>query len=140
MTPAPRSRWCPLPYKSNEDRTRCKNRSYHKRYATPEGRIRILINEARRRAKRINQEFEEEIRDELQFIPAKCPLKETELSLEGGRDNSPSIDRIDSSKGYVRGNVWFISDRANRLKGNGSLEEWELIIKNWRAHVDSKKV
>lgn len=36
----------------------------------------------------------------------------------GARDNSPSIDKIVPSKGYVKGNVRVISWRANRLKSD----------------------
>lgn len=31
-------------------------------------------------------------------------------------DNSPSLDRIIPQKGYVKGNIWVISQRANRIK------------------------
>ena len=36
---------------------------------------------------------------------------------------SKSLDRIDSSQGYVKGNVIIISWRANRLKNNATLED-----------------
>ncbi len=44
------------------------------------------------------------------------------------RDNSPTIDRIDSDKGYVKGNVCIMSYRANMIKNCGSLEEHEKIV------------
>jgi hypothetical protein len=51
-------------------------------------------------------------------------------------DNSYSLDRIDSNKGYVKGNVWVISRRANVIKNNATLEELELLTNNlkkfWR--------
>ena len=39
------------------------------------------------------------------------------------QDNSKSLDRIHSTKGYVKGNVILISWRANKLKADATLEE-----------------
>jgi hypothetical protein len=39
-----------------------------------------------------------------------------------------SLDRLDSSRGYVRGNVAVISWRANVLKGDATLEELEQLV------------
>jgi hypothetical protein len=44
-----------------------------------------------------------------------------------GRDSSPSLDRIDNSKGYVKGNVAVISFRANTLKNNATADELRAI-------------
>jgi hypothetical protein len=38
-----------------------------------------------------------------------------------------SLDRIDSSKGYIKGNVWVISLRANRIKNDSTPQELRLI-------------
>jgi hypothetical protein len=41
---------------------------------------------------------------------------------------SPALDRVDPSKGYVKGNVKYISSRANRIKYDASIEEVKLIL------------
>lgn len=41
---------------------------------------------------------------------------------------SVSFDRIDPTKGYIKGNVNIISFRANNLKSNGSKEEFALLL------------
>ena len=42
-------------------------------------------------------------------------------------ENSPSLDRIDPSKGYIPGNVQLISWRANRIKNDGTAQEHRQI-------------
>lgn len=50
-----------------------------------------------------------------------------------GRDTSPSLDRKDPTKGYVRGNVAWISFRANRIKSDASQQELERILNYVKA-------
>ena len=61
----------------------------------------------------------------------RCPILDIELDYFSTTacDNSPSFDRIDNTKGYVKGNVIIISWRANRLKNNGTKEDFEKILK-----------
>jgi hypothetical protein len=61
--------------------------------------------------------------------PTHCPILGLELDYfaEFRKENSPSFDRIDSSKGYVAGNVQIISWRANRIKNDGTAEEHRKI-------------
>jgi hypothetical protein len=42
---------------------------------------------------------------------------------EGGRSNSPSLDKKVPALGYVRGNVAFMSNKANQIKSNATTEE-----------------
>lgn len=42
-------------------------------------------------------------------------------------EDSPSIDKVIPELGYVRGNVWVISNKANRIKNNATLEELKLF-------------
>ena len=67
------------------------------------------------------------------IVPQKCPvfgipLVSTGVRGSGPRFNSPTLDRIDSAKGYTPGNVWVISHRANSLKSNASLEELRKLV------------
>lgn len=41
----------------------------------------------------------------------------------GPQADSPSLDRKDPAKGYVKGNVWVISYRANAIKQDATLAE-----------------
>lgn len=64
-------------------------------------------------------------------IPITCPILNIPLRKERGRqtDNSISIDRIDSSKGYTIDNIVVVSWKANRLKSNATLTEMKQIVK-----------
>ena len=99
-------------------------------YKTEKGRKYSMWQAAKLRAKKKDLEFSISIDDIL--IPEKCPLLGLDLSYEdfGIRYNSPSLDRKDPKKGYVKENIWVISSRANLLKNDATLEELELLVKN----------
>ena len=78
-----------------------------------------LFNSAKSRSVRKNREFALALSDVV--IPPKCPV----LGIPMSR---PSIDRIDSARGYTPDNVRVISNRANMLKNNASVEELELVL------------
>lgn len=70
--------------------------------------------------------------------PTHCPVLGIELdyperSGERGelhaQPNWPSLDRWDSTKGYVPGNVFVISFRANSLKNSATYDEILRIAK-----------
>jgi hypothetical protein len=66
------------------------------------------------------------------FIPEFCPVFNVKLELnqkQGGGNNSPALDRIDNSKGYIKGNVQVISSKANRIKSDATIEEIGLVYK-----------
>lgn len=88
-----------------------------------------LLYSARERAYKAGIEFDLEESDI--DIPKLCPIFGTPLQMAAGRvdDASPTLDRIDNSRGYVRGNVWVISWRANRLKSDATLDELRLIVR-----------
>ena len=81
-----------------------------------------LVERARSRALKAHLPFN--LRRQSIVIPVSCPVLGIPLKLGATRSaNSPSLDRIVPSLGYVEGNVRVISDRANRLKADLSLDE-----------------
>ncbi len=68
------------------------------------------------------------------IVPEYCPVDGSKLDRFGGRfaANLPSPDRIDSSKGYVLGNVRVISWRMNNLKNDATLPEMEAVVADLR--------
>ena len=65
---------------------------------------------------------------EIKF-PTHCPILGLELDYfaESTQENSPSFDRLDPSLGYIKGNVYILSWRANRIKNDGTADEHEKI-------------
>lgn len=87
---------------------------------------------AKKRANEQNVSFGLEESDIV--FPERCPVLGIPIILletDGPRkrtDNTPSLDRIIPALGYVKDNVSIISWRANSLKSNGKLEDFEKIV------------
>jgi hypothetical protein len=106
-----------------------------------EKKLRSLLYKARQRAKQKGIEFSVSAKDFKHTT--HCPLLKTELCFTNSRHDkgsSPSIDRIDPSKGYVPGNVWIISARANQIKNNATLGELRQIAKNLAAETKRRGI
>ncbi len=86
--------------------------------------MQYIYRNVRKRAKKIGREFNIEMTDLA--IPDVCPIFGIPLVYGATIDNcdfAPSIDRIDSSKGYVKGNVQVISRLANCMKWTATPEQ-----------------
>ena len=74
---------------------------------------------------------------DLEF-PSHCPVLGLELDYftegKGRLENSVSFDRVDPTKGYVKGNVIVMSWRANRIKNDGTFQEHQLIADFMRSY------
>lgn len=110
---------------------------YHLRRKDPEVRKGRLVSVAGRRARLKGLEFNLYAK-ELEW-PDYCPLLGIKLcytnTIDGNRDNSPSIDRKDNTKGYTKENCWVISHKANVMKNNATLEEILLFAENIKKHL-----
>ena len=82
-----------------------------------------LFQLARHRAKSKGIEFNIEISDII--IPDVCPILGLPIkkAIDGNRDLSPSLDRIDNAKGYIKGNIQVISFKANAMKLTANKDE-----------------
>jgi len=123
---------CGVVFEKTSKMTLCKKcNSERVKSQTPEWR---MHQRAKVRAKEKGMEFNLELSDIL--IPEKCPILDINMNVNSGRSgayrNSPSLDRIDNDKGYIKGNVWVISQLANAMKSNASkrdliaFSEWVL--------------
>jgi len=99
-------------------------RTYQRRYQKENTSLeQAMLNRSKSRAKR--KAFEHNIELDDISIPNNCPLLGIPLfkGEDSVQENSPTLDRIDSSKGYIKGNVWVISYKANTIKSNATPEE-----------------
>lgn len=121
-------------YAKNREYSRKKRRAWH---AANPGRWRMrrranpalwwakqALGNARRRAARLSVPFDLTVDDLLGRLGNGCPIFGTNWPIEGGRTgNSPSVDRLDPTRGYVRDNIAIISYRANTIKQNATAQE-----------------
>lgn len=87
-----------------------------------------LWHSAKQRAAMYGVEFSLEKADIV--IPAHCPVLKIPLVASKGTmtANSPTLDRLDPTKGYVVGNVSVISNKANVMKSNATIEEVRALL------------
>lgn len=129
-----------------KEQTREQNRKYHekhraerlaymrglrwKRETGAEWQVwarRKLLADARRRATAKGLPFGISL-DDID-APTVCPALGLCLTWRSTErcDTSPTLDRIDNTRGYVPGNVWVVSWRANRIKSNATPNELRRI-------------
>jgi len=113
-------------YAANRETTLAQQKEYAEKY--PERR---MLRSSKHSAKLRGLEHNITLPDIV--VPEFCPVLGIRLNSKrrGGRQpDTPSLDRIDSSKGYIKGNVRVISWRANRLKADATLEESRLLYED----------
>lgn len=102
--------------------------------------LKELYNHLKNSAKRRNIPFELTMSDmyELSF-PISCSITGEPLYFNRGKatDSSISIDRINSDKGYTADNIVVVSNRVNRIKNNGTIEELEKIAEFYNSSITS---
>lgn len=93
-----------------------------------------MVGNARNRARDKNLPFDIDREYVRSIVVSHCPVFGIPLEWsarrgkgQGALANSPSLDRIDPTKGYVKGNVWIISQKANSIKNNATHEELKLV-------------
>jgi hypothetical protein len=85
----------------------------------------ILLKRAETNARERKLEFNLTLEDII--IPDKCPFFNVPFD---DKRYSLSIDRIDSNKGYIKGNVQIISYIANKMKNDASIKELLIFANN----------
>ena len=112
------------------------SKNYREKYKNDDKkRLQYLITQAKNRAKKRNLLFDIDVEFLLSIFPKdrKCPIYKIDLFWgndgTNNREHSPSLDRLDSEKGYTKDNIKIISWAANRDKKHLSISQLEAILK-----------
>lgn len=97
-------------------RAKERERSYNRRSTDIK---KVLLQSIKERCAEKNLEFNITAKDIV--VPEICPVLKTEFKVR--TPAAISVDRIDSSKGYIKGNIQVISRKANTMKNNATKEE-----------------
>lgn len=86
-----------------------------------------MLANCKRRA--LKKELEFSICKEDIIIPELCPILKVPFIQGIGREYeyTPTIDRIDNSKGYTKENIQIITKKANSMKNSASFKELKLF-------------
>jgi hypothetical protein len=92
---------------------------------------------------RLHINFDLNLKPEDILINEYCPFFGTKLDYSHCSDRSISkyrysVDRIDNSKGYIKGNVWVISRLANVMKSDATIGELVTFSLNILKKYNSK--
>jgi hypothetical protein len=95
----------------------------------------VMWSHAKARAKRLGVPFSLSVY--CIAIPVVCPVLGMPLKLNVKKwgDDSPTLDRIVPTLGYIESNVRVISWRANRLKSDATVNDLEKIITYMKGAV-----
>lgn len=97
-----------------------------------------IYHAAKQRATKRGLDFDLEYTDVV--IPATCPVLGIPIYDSKGQatDHSPTLDRVDNTRGYTKDNICVISKRANTIKSNATIQELEAIILYMKEHSSGR--
>lgn len=91
-------------------------------------RKKVLIDKIKAQAKYKGVKFDLSV-DDIEWVK-ECPILKINLDYfsSGRNNNTVSFDRKDSSIGYVKGNVYVISNKANSCKSDLTVTQIERML------------
>lgn len=112
---------------NREKAKQCASESYHRRKTNPLNIKHFILKNAKARA--IQKGIIFSLTDEDIILPDICPIMKVPFD-RNTRRYGYSIDRIDPNKGYTKDNIWIISQIANAMKWDSTIEERKAFA-NW---------
>ena len=93
---------------------------------TIERHVRRTLSHIKSKAKKNNVPFDLPVEYAMSIFTDICPALKTKLTWteqNGKNKNSPSLDKIIPELGYIKGNVMWLSYKANLMKNNATASE-----------------
>ncbi len=105
--------------------------------------FKFSAQKARRRAKTEGWECNVDAEYLETIWTGVCPITGATLHIGQEKGTIPdtnlaSLDRLDSTKGYIKGNVQYIAFRCNNIKTDASFEEFEQIYFWWKKRLENE--
>lgn len=144
--------------RANKERVNARNRAYYRRHkdrhrATQKKYIarklewmrtdkvrhaKALLAAVRQRARKLGLPFNIDHTDIP--VPDRCPALGVELKRNRGKVafDSATVDRIVPARGYVKGNVIVISQRANAVKNDATPDEIYRVWSFYKRLMDDR--
>lgn len=96
----------------------------------------LMYHGAKSRAKKHKLPFSIEYEDIV--VPDRCPVLGIKIRKSNDgfvKPSSPTLDKLNPLKGYTKNNIVVMSHRANTIKSDGRLSEFESILKYMQKNI-----
>lgn len=125
----------------------CKNKQNNNRrdieWRTKLGHLSKILNQRKCEARKKNIPYDIDAEYALSIAQDVCPVLGIKLSWGerkgNATDSSPSLDKFVPELGYVKGNVAWISFKANTIKSNANAEEIQAVA-NWMRKIQNEPI
>ncbi len=118
-------------YKENKRISQSMNNNKWRNQMTLQMRFSIWKSNASQKKKKDPIRYEWGlIFDDIKDFPLICAYTGVELTLESNHINTISLDRIDSEKGYIPGNIQFLCSYINKYKSDKVEYDFLEMVKN----------
>ena len=123
-------------------------RKSEKRSSNPKNFLSAILHHASSRKRHLGFNIDiyhlNDLYEKQEGLCAISGAEMTYLAGHGRKQTNISIDRINSSLGYIRGNVQLVCDAINVMKSNSTEEElyqWSLmIVENYHGKVQNSRM
>lgn len=109
--------------------------------------IKKIYNSMRYRSKKYSQDIDFDIQyliDLYNFQNGKCAISGIEMTFLIGEyikiPTNISIDRIDSSKGYIKDNIHLVCTIINTMKNNLTLDDFKMYITLTYNNINNNEI